>query len=302
MSAFTSSILFVLLLATLSTVNMAQETYQKGTIRKGDPPTGLSCDLINGDRGYQIGNCGDFRGGQLVEYRVRDRKAYIRREGGTESKCPITAELSGTLDPAAPTVQTPTYQKGTIEGFETRRDTSVFGGGGGGNGTSTFPVNSRTRIAKVYRLHGPDRIYKIDYCGSFQAGQFTPGQEVEYHVATNRLYIRHDNDKEYSCQIEGTEKPENANSAGESGSSSTRDAETSAVSAAKLSITSTPDNADIEVDGNFAGNTPSDLAVAQGEHTITVKKSGYKNWQRILKVVAGSNIHLNAEMEKSANP
>jgi hypothetical protein len=33
-----------------------------------------------------------------------------------------------------------------------------------------------------------------------------------------------------------------------------------------------------------------------------VKKSGYKNWERKMKVVAGSSIHLNAEMKKSATP
>jgi len=292
---------FVLLLTTLSIVASPQETYQKGTIRKGDP-AGQSCDLINGNKGYQIGNCGEFHGGQPVDYRVKDKKAYIRHEGGQESKCPITAELSGILDPAAPTTQPLKYQKGTIEGFETRRDTSIFGGGGGGNGTPSSPVNSRTRIAKVYRLRGPDMIYKVDYCGAFQAGQFTPGQEVEYHAAGNRLYIRHDNDKEYSCQIEGTERPENARVAAQPGGSSagpTQLATTSATSTAKLSITSIPDGADIEVDGSFSGNTPSDLEVPEGEHSITVKKTGYRNWERKMKLVAGSNIRLNAEMEQT---
>ncbi|PYV46365.1 MAG: PEGA domain-containing protein, partial [Acidobacteria bacterium] len=36
--------------------------------------------------------------------------------------------------------------------------------------------------------------------------------------------------------------------------------------------------------------------------SVVVKKSGYKSWERKMKVVAGSSIHLNAEMEKSANP
>ena len=75
-----------------------------------------------------------------------------------------------------------------------------------------------------------------------------------------------------------------------------------APSTAKLSIASVPDGADIEIDGNFAGNTPSDLEVPEGERSIVVKKSSYKSWERKMKVVAGSSIHLNAEMEKSANP
>ena len=70
----------------------------------------------------------------------------------------------------------------------------------------------------------------------------------------------------------------------------------------KLSVTSLPDGADIEVDGSFVGNTPSDVQVADGEHTVAVKKTGYKDWERKLKVSSGSSVHLNAELEKAATP
>ncbi|MGC2611953.1 MAG: PEGA domain-containing protein, partial [Candidatus Sulfotelmatobacter sp.] len=70
----------------------------------------------------------------------------------------------------------------------------------------------------------------------------------------------------------------------------------------KLSIGSVPDGADIEVDGGFVGNTPSDIRVSEGEHAIAVKKAGFKDWERKLKVTAGSSVHLNAELEKTANP
>jgi hypothetical protein len=70
---------------------------------------------------------------------------------------------------------------------------------------------------------------------------------------------------------------------------------------AKLTIVSVPDGADIEVDGSFVGNTPSDVQVAEGDHTISVKKTGFKDWERKLKVSAGSSVHLNAELEKTAS-
>lgn len=69
--------------------------------------------------------------------------------------------------------------------------------------------------------------------------------------------------------------------------------------AAKVSIASIPDGADIDVDGSFVGNTPSDIDVADGEHTISVQKTGFKSWQRKLKVSDGSSVHLKAELEKS---
>ncbi|HKV60562.1 MAG TPA: PEGA domain-containing protein [Candidatus Acidoferrum sp.] len=71
-------------------------------------------------------------------------------------------------------------------------------------------------------------------------------------------------------------------------------------STAKLSVSSTPDGADIEVDGSFVGNTPSDIDVQAGDHTVTVKKSGFQPWEKKLKVSSGSNVHLKAEMEKGA--
>jgi|HubBroStandDraft_6_1064221.scaffolds.fasta_scaffold254033_2 hypothetical protein len=70
----------------------------------------------------------------------------------------------------------------------------------------------------------------------------------------------------------------------------------------KLQVESDPSGADIEVDGSFVGNTPSDVQVTDGEHTVTVKKTGFKDWERKLKVSGGSNVHLNAELEKVANP
>jgi hypothetical protein len=66
---------------------------------------------------------------------------------------------------------------------------------------------------------------------------------------------------------------------------------------AKLQIESTPSGADIEVDGSFAGSTPSDVQVTEGDHTVVVKKSGFKDWERKLKSIAGSSVHLSAELE-----
>ncbi len=73
-------------------------------------------------------------------------------------------------------------------------------------------------------------------------------------------------------------------------------------STGKLTLVSLPDGADIEVDGSFVGNTPSDVQVAEGDHTITVKKAGFKDWERKLRVTGGSSVRLNAELEKNQTP
>lgn len=76
-------------------------------------------------------------------------------------------------------------------------------------------------------------------------------------------------------------------------------ATSSSTSTAKLSVGSVPDGADIEVDGNFVGNTPSDVDVPAGDHTLSIKKSGFKDWTKTMKISAGSNIHIKSELEKA---
>jgi PEGA domain len=83
----------------------------------------------------------------------------------------------------------------------------------------------------------------------------------------------------------------------EASSKSTATATSAAVAAPRVSVVSTPDGADIEIDGSFVGNTPSSVELATGEHVVTVTKSGYKPWQRKLKITGGE-IHLSAELEK----
>jgi PEGA domain len=81
-----------------------------------------------------------------------------------------------------------------------------------------------------------------------------------------------------------------------------RSSENAASLSAKLQLGSDPTGADIEVDGSFVGNTPSDVRVTEGEHTVTVTKAGFRDWQRKLKVTSGSSVHLNAELEKIQSP
>ena len=71
-------------------------------------------------------------------------------------------------------------------------------------------------------------------------------------------------------------------------------------SSAKLQLESDPSGADINVDGSFVGNTPSNVQVTEGDHTVTVKKAGFKDWERQVKVSAGSSVRLNADLEKLA--
>jgi hypothetical protein len=64
----------------------------------------------------------------------------------------------------------------------------------------------------------------------------------------------------------------------------------------ELTIVSTPDGADIEVDGAFVGNTPSTVALANGDHTVRVIRKGYRPYEKKLRTSGGS-VSLRAELE-----
>lgn len=75
--------------------------------------------------------------------------------------------------------------------------------------------------------------------------------------------------------------------------------EAATVSGAQLQISSVPADADIEIDGNFVGNTPSTVAVAAGQHQLIVKKSNYKPWEKKI-TVTGGQISVNAVLESES--
>jgi len=71
-----------------------------------------------------------------------------------------------------------------------------------------------------------------------------------------------------------------------------------AVQTVAVSFTSTPDGADVIIDGKYAASTPSTLQLATGDHTASIEKSGFKAWQRTITVTVGSNITINATLER----
>jgi PDZ domain/PEGA domain len=55
-----------------------------------------------------------------------------------------------------------------------------------------------------------------------------------------------------------------------------------------IAITSTPAGAEISVDHNFVGNTPSSVSVSAGAHVVSVSKIGFKDWQHEIRVSGGT--------------
>jgi PEGA domain/SmpA / OmlA family len=67
---------------------------------------------------------------------------------------------------------------------------------------------------------------------------------------------------------------------------------------AKVSVQSDPSGAEIYFDGQLVGSTPSTLEAPAGNHQVSIRLNGYAEWTRELHVLAGSDIHLNSNLEK----
>ena len=66
-----------------------------------------------------------------------------------------------------------------------------------------------------------------------------------------------------------------------------------------LSVSSSPDGAEVYADDDFVGNAPTKLNLKAGKHSIKVKANGYRDWSRDLTVHAGSEMRLIATLEKA---
>jgi PEGA domain len=87
-----------------------------------------------------------------------------------------------------------------------------------------------------------------------------------------------------------------------SGSATQSPASASAPTVSVVEVRSTPDAAEITVDGKYRGSTPATLRLAAGDHTIRLEKQGLKTWEKTLTVNSGENATVNASLENQASP
>ena len=62
---------------------------------------------------------------------------------------------------------------------------------------------------------------------------------------------------------------------------------------------STPAGAEVTLDGRYVGSTPSVLGVTVGTHIVVISMPGFAAWKRELAVASGSELTVNAVLEKA---
>ncbi len=67
---------------------------------------------------------------------------------------------------------------------------------------------------------------------------------------------------------------------------------------ARITVKSDPGGAELYVDDAFVGSTPARLELPGGTYHISARLPGYANWERELRVLAGSQVTLRARLRK----
>jgi hypothetical protein len=67
----------------------------------------------------------------------------------------------------------------------------------------------------------------------------------------------------------------------------------------RCSFSSTPAGAEITLDGRYVGSTPSALNLTAGAHAVVISLPGFGQWKRDLTVEPGSELTVNAVLEKA---
>ena len=67
----------------------------------------------------------------------------------------------------------------------------------------------------------------------------------------------------------------------------------------KCNFSSTPAGAEITLDGKYVGSTPSEISLSIGSHVVVLSMSGFAQWKRDLTVLSGSQLTVNAILQKS---
>jgi hypothetical protein len=65
-----------------------------------------------------------------------------------------------------------------------------------------------------------------------------------------------------------------------------------------VTVRSTPYLSEVFVDGDSMGYTPAKVSLPPGKHSFRVEKPGYKNWTKEITITVGSELTLDASLEK----
>jgi hypothetical protein len=161
---------------------------------------------------------------------------------------------------------------------------------------------SAVDVSNIYQgkwVEEPRRLLVLAHIMGASSGTGFAQCEIETKVQPNNVLVKNvaNGVIQTLTQDQNRARLQAAQTTQQSSAGTKAEARPGASSSQKLSVASNPDGADIEVDGAFVGSTPSVVELSQGEHSVVIRKPGYKPWERKLRL-GGGDIKLNADLEK----
>jgi TPR repeat protein len=107
-----------------------------------------------------------------------------------------------------------------------------------------------------------------------------------------------------SAQGESSSPPANAaprpsgSDAGQTNAVDTASTPARASRTGLVNVSAVDDSYEIFVDGAFVGNTPAKVKLTEGAHIVEVKRAGFKDYRKQIKITEGSELTLRAVLEK----
>ena len=129
---------------------------------------------------------------------------------------------------------------------------------------------------------------------------FMKGKNIEIPKGTEiTAYIAADTAVNLPTQQSPTGVSGSQNAATDSAAAASTAQPNANTGSATLLVNSDPPGAEININGKFVGTTKSTLKLFVGEHAITIAKPGYKEWKRTIMLNPGSEITIDAVLEKT---
>jgi hypothetical protein len=142
-----------------------------------------------------------------------------------------------------------------------------------------------------YTIAAGSKLYVANRTGSRL--NISVNAPVKFAISGNTVYLMDERGKSHDCHLEQVR-----DAAKTSATDGAQGSVTAAEADALITLVSTPEGGDINIDDAFVGNAPAKLKLKPGKHTIKVTKTGYKDWARDMTVLAGSEVTLTATLEK----
>ncbi len=198
--------------------------------------------------------------------------------------------------------------------LDTEADTFTTYGGtttqakadGYGNVTATTDRSTWKHRQEAVAIEGDDFIYVISCVVSFRwtkKSRLTVNKPVKYAIDNDTFFIIDDENKEHKFKVvkkifkdNKLRNPQPPVQADDSPKAVINAESNGALS--PVIVKSNPVGADIIVDGKYMGSTQSTLRLTPGEHVIVIEKSGYQIWRRTMVIGGGSDVSIDATLEK----